>query len=97
MTSFYFGRHDDQVDSTSQFLDWAKVLDPHLLVHMRQEAQLLQRAALTTTRVQRPATSSSSTVYFGDGTQANVPADGIIWIRPEDFGPLNRQGWTRIE
>ena len=26
-----------------------------------------------------------------------VPADGIIWIRPEDFGPLNQQGWTRIE
>ena len=27
----------------------------------------------------------------------HAPADGIIWIRPEDFGPLNQRGWTRIE
>ena len=97
MTSFYFGKYDDQVDSTSQFLDWAKVIEPHMLTYARQEAEQRQRPARATFRVQRPATSSSGTVIFGDGTQANVPADGIIWIRPEDFGPLNHQGWTRIE
>jgi predicted phage terminase large subunit-like protein len=97
MTSFHFGKYDDQVDSTSQFLDWAKVIEPPILTYARQEAERQQRPAHATIRVQRPANSSVGTVYFADGTHTNVPADGIIWIRPEDFGPLNQQGWTRIE
>jgi predicted phage terminase large subunit-like protein len=97
MTSFYFGKHDDQVDSTSQFLDWAKIIEPAIITHARQEAERQQRPAHASIRVQRPATSSSGTVIFADRTQMNVPADGIIWIRPEDFGPLNQQRWTRIE
>jgi hypothetical protein len=97
MTSFYFGKHDDQVDSTSQFLAWAKVIEPAIITYARQAAEGQQRPAHASIRVQRPATSSSGTVYFADGTHTNVPEDGIIWIRPEDFGPLNQQGWTRIE
>jgi predicted phage terminase large subunit-like protein len=97
MTSFYFGKYDDQVDSTSQFLDWAKVIEPAIITFARQELERQQRPTHATIRVQRPATSSTGTIYFGDGTHANVSADGSIWIRPEDFGPLNQLGWTRIE
>jgi len=97
MTSFYFGKYDDQVDSTSQFLDWAKVVEPAIITHARQEVERQRPTSHATLPVQRPSTSSANTVYFVDGTRANVPADGIIWIRPEDFGSLNQQGWTRIE
>jgi len=97
MTSFHFGKYDDQVDSTSQFLDWSKVIEPAIITYARQEVERHQRSAHATIRVQRPATPSASTIYFGDGTHANVCADGTMWIRPEDFGPLNQLGWTRIE
>ncbi len=97
MTSFYFGKYDDQVDSTSQFLDWAKVIEPAIITHARNEVERNQRAANATIRVQRPITESSSTIYFRDGTHANVPADGTMWIRPENFGSLNERGWMRIE
>jgi hypothetical protein len=97
MTSFHFGKYDDQVDSTSQFLDWAKVIEPAIITYARQEVERQQRPANAKIRVQRPGGSSAATVIFADGTNTNVPADGIIWIRPEDFGPLNQQGWSRIE
>jgi hypothetical protein len=95
MTSFYFGKYDDQVDSTSQFLDWAKVIEPAMITYARKEVERQQRATAMI-RMQRPETPSAGTIYFGDGTHANVPADGIMWIRPEDLGPLNQLGWTRI-
>jgi hypothetical protein len=97
LTSFHFGKYDDQVDSTSQFLDWAKVIEPAIITYARQEVGRQQRTINATIHVQRPASSSASTVYFIDGTHASVPADGNLWIRPQDFGPLNQQGWTRIE
>jgi predicted phage terminase large subunit-like protein len=97
MTSFHFGKYDDQVDSTSQFLDWAKIIEPAIITYTRHEAERLQRPANATIKVQKPVNSSGGTIYFADGTHINVPTDGIIWIRPEDFGPLNQQGWTRIE
>jgi predicted phage terminase large subunit-like protein len=97
LTSFHFGKYDDQVDSTSQFLDWAKITEPPIITYARLEVDKLKPASNATVRVQRPASSSESTVYFIDGTSANVAADGTFWIRPQDFGPLNAQGWTRIE
>jgi predicted phage terminase large subunit-like protein len=96
LTSFYFGKYDDQVDSTSQFLDWSKVIEPYIITHARQEVQRQQSPAYATIKVKRPA-NGSSTVYFMNGEHANVPADGIISVKPEDVGPLIQQGWTRIE
>jgi predicted phage terminase large subunit-like protein len=97
LTSFYFAKYDDQVDSTSQFLDWAKVIEPYIITHARQEAERRHRPARATILVQKPTNSPGGTIYFADGTHANVSADGTVRIRPEDFGPLNQQGWTRIE
>lgn len=97
MTSFPFGKYDDQVDSTSQFLDWAKVIEPTIITVARLETEQLRRSPNATLKVNRPNNSSVGTVYFMDGTRADVPADGILWIRPEDFGPLNQQGWMPAE
>src|SRR5260370_16417376 len=97
MESFYFGKYDDQVDSTSQFLDWAKVIEPPIITFARQEVERQQRSAHATIRVQKPANSPGGTIYFGDGTHANVPAGGTMWIRRENFGPLNQQAWTRTK
>ena len=45
MTVFPKGKHDDQVDSTAQFLDWYKRLFPNqgYYEYMRQRAQELQQ------------------------------------------------------
>jgi hypothetical protein len=96
MTSFYFGKYDDQVDSTSQFLDWSKVIEPAIITHARMEVERQQRPAYATIKMKRP-TNGSSTIYFMNGDRADVSADGILWVKPEDVGPLIQQGWTRIE
>jgi predicted phage terminase large subunit-like protein len=96
MTSFYFGKYDDQVDSTSQFLDWSKVIEPAIITHARMEVERQQRPAYATIKMRRP-TNGSSTIYFMNGDRADVSADGILWVKPEDVGPLIQQGWTRIE
>jgi predicted phage terminase large subunit-like protein len=96
MSSFPLDRHDDQVDSTSQFLDWAKVIDPHIIVHARQEVHALHCAQRRTILLKRPI-NGSGTVCFMDGTSANVTADDTLGVRAEDVGPLIAQGWTRIE
>jgi len=97
MTSFPFGKHDDQVDSTSQFLDWAKVIEPYFLTYMRLETEKLRRPGAGSIQMKRPSNSSVSTVYFMSGEKADVSADGIIWVKPDDFGPLNQQGWARLD
>lgn len=96
MSSFPLGKHDDQVDSTSQFLDWAKAIDPYIIVFARQQVQALHRAQEHGILMKRPA-AGPGTVYFGDGTHANVAADGTLSVRAEDVGPLIAQGWTKIE
>ena len=99
MTSFNFGRYDDQVDSTSQFLDWAKVIEPGLLTFMRQQAQALTQpsAFAPMKKLKRPANSAVTTIYLIDGKQINVPAEGIVEVGVEDAGPLIQQGWTPAE
>lgn len=78
MSSFPLGKHDDQVDSTSQFLDWAKAIDPYIIVFARQQVQALHRAQEHGILMKRPA-AGPGTVYFGDGTHANVAADGTLF------------------
>ena len=45
LTSFPKGRNDDQVDSTSQFLEWARagLAEPGLIAYYRQLSQSLER------------------------------------------------------
>ncbi len=44
MTTFPNGRHDDQVDSTSQFLSWYRTPEPGILVYYRQLIEERDRA-----------------------------------------------------
>ena len=46
--------------------------------------------------MKRPS-SGAGTVYFMDGTHANVEADDTLWVKPADVGPLIPLGWTRVE
>jgi hypothetical protein len=43
LTSFPFGKYDDQVDSTSQALEWIMKngIEPGLITYMREEAERL--------------------------------------------------------
>ncbi|MCP3460023.1 phage terminase large subunit [Bradyrhizobium sp. CCGUVB23] len=97
LTSFYFGKHDDQVDSTSQFLDWAKVIEPHFLMYMRRQSERMTHPLRPTQKLKRAANCDVSTIYFMNGESINVPADGLIDVRHEDAGPLIQVGWMPVE
>jgi hypothetical protein len=48
LTVFPRGKHDDQIESTTQFLDWLNTPMPHagLFEYYKQEAERLQTAGL---------------------------------------------------
>jgi predicted phage terminase large subunit-like protein len=98
MTSFHYGKHDDQVDSTSQFLDWAKVIEPAFLTYMRREVERLTSSSSLRpiTRLKRP-NDSITTVYLMNATSITLGADGIIGVSGEDASALMRSGWTIVE
>ncbi len=98
MTSFPYGKHDDQVDSTSQFLDWAKIIEPPFLTYMRREVERLPSLSSLRpiARLRRP-NDSITTVYLMDGKSVTLGIDGIIVVSPENAGPLIRAGWMIIK
>jgi hypothetical protein len=93
-----YGKHDDQVDSTSQFLDWAKVIEPGFLTYMRREVERLTSSSSLRpiTRLKRP-NDSVTTVYLMNATSITLGADGIISVSGEDASALMRSGWTIVE
>ena len=98
MTNFPLGKHDDQVDSTSQFLDWVRVAEPHLLTYMRREVERLSSSSSSRpiTRLKRPD-NSITTVFLINGNSITLGDDGIIAVSGEDIGPLMARGWSVVD
>ena len=96
MTSFHYGKHDDQVDSTSQFLDWARVIEPPFLTYMRREVerQMSSSSIQSVTWLKRPKDTSITHVYLMDGKSITLGTDGIVCVSAEDAAALMRSGWT---
>src|SRR3982074_1405152 len=77
MTVFPKGKHDDQVDSTAQFLDWfKKPFLGHAIfeLYRRQAEQLQQRTSL---RVRLRAPHMGSVQTFS-GRHLNIGPDGTV-------------------
>jgi predicted phage terminase large subunit-like protein len=97
MCAFPRGKHDDQVDSTTQALEWARTegAEDAIFVHYRREAE--SRRAFTKDRTVRlRAPGSVSSVYLKDGQMVSVGADRTILVTPEDAGPLRLAGFTDV-
>ena len=95
-TTFPSGRHDDQVDSTTQMLAWARLRPPGygMFEYYRQESQARQRAPVTALiRLEAPPGISHFTVMSGRTYQV---IDGAIEVEESDVADLVRRGMKRL-
>jgi len=100
LTTFPNGRHDDQVDSTAQMLDWCKrggglsynagILE---LTRMRAEAARRQQAR----RERRVRLRVPSGIGRINLLHLNVAADGTVEMTEEKAESFLRAGWVRVD
>src|SRR6516225_7545736 len=91
MAVFPKGKHDDQVDSTAQFLDWLqkpmKGWGFYELCRRRYEAlQQQTRTTRTTTwvRVRPPPGNQVGALYLGPNRDFNIRSDGTFDLPARD-------------
>ena len=100
MAVFPKGKHDDQVDSTAQFLDWFKKPFPGqgIFEYYRQEFEKLQRQTETEetwVRLRAPPPGIGA-VQTGPNRHYNVRPDGTFEMPADDAAFFISQGWTKI-
>jgi hypothetical protein len=76
MVVFPKGKHDDQVDSTAQFLDWFKKPMPSwgIFEYYRMQAEKLQRRTESWVRLRAPPSVGSVQTF--SGRHLNIGPDG---------------------
>jgi len=103
MTVFPNGKHDDQVDSTAQFLDWFKKPFPGqglLEFHQREAEKLKQEREPERRKPPRPvnvrvqAPPGIGAVQTSSGRHINVGPDGIVEMSEGDAFYMIPAGWT---
>jgi predicted phage terminase large subunit-like protein len=96
MTVFPNGKHDDQVDSTAQFLDWLKTPMPCWGIYelTRRQAEKLKPPAPVYVRLEAPP--GIGAVQTLSGRRITIGEDRIVEISTEDADCLIRAGWTRV-
>jgi predicted phage terminase large subunit-like protein len=102
MTIFPNGRHDDQVDSTAQMLDWFKDGgDPSsnagIFELTRRRSEEIRRGQMTGPMVRLRAPRGVSHVQLFSGIHRAVANDGTVEMRESDAAPLLNAGWARVE
>jgi predicted phage terminase large subunit-like protein len=96
MTVFPKGKHDDQVDSTAQFLDWFKTPMPHwgIFEHWRRMAEESKHPEQCYVRLQAPPGIGSVQTF--SGRHLNVGPDGTVEMSADDAQYFIRAGWTKL-
>jgi len=102
MTVFPNGRHDDQVDSTAQMLDWFKEgggpsSNAGIFELTRRRAEELRRGQMPGPPVRLRAPRGISHVQPLGGPIRSVAADGTLELTEAEAAPLLRDGWVRVE
>ncbi len=97
LSTFPKSKYDDQVDSTSQALEWLKQRMPGagILEYYRGLAEEASRSTLQR-MVTLKAPAGISHVSTLSGRQVMVRADGTIEVSEEDAGPLTGGGFIKI-
>jgi hypothetical protein len=90
------GKHDNQVDSTAQFLDWLKTPLPYsgLFEYYRREAEKLNPPEPVYVRVKAPVGIGSVQTF--SGLRINVGEDRIVKMTAEDAERLISAGWVLL-
>ena len=98
------GKHDDQVDSTAQFLDWLQtpMKSWGLFELYRRKFEELQgrtRTMTTTTwvRVRPPPGNQVGSLYLGPHRDSSIRPDGTFDLPAKDAEVfITYDGWTKI-
>jgi predicted phage terminase large subunit-like protein len=95
MTVFPKGKHDDQVDSTAQFLDWFKKPFPYqgLFEFYQRQAEQLQPGTRAWVRLRAPP--GVGAVQTFSGRRLDICPDGTVEMSAEDGEYLSLAGWTK--
>ena len=90
------GKHDDQVDSTAQFLDWFKTPMPHweIFEYYRREAEKLKPPQPVYLRIKAPP--GIGAVQTFSGRRITIGEDRIVEMSEEDANFLIPVGWILI-
>jgi predicted phage terminase large subunit-like protein len=102
LTVFPNGKHDDQADSTAQFLDWFKRPFPSqgFFELMRMQAERARNRVRDQNperfRVRLQALPGIGSVQTFSGRHINVGLDGTIEMSAEDAQYYIRDGWTKL-
>ena len=102
LTVFPNGKHDDQVDSTAQLLDWFKrgsgpSPNAGIFELYRQRAEALRRGQAPDPPVRLRAPRGVACVQLLSGVRRNVAADGTVEMTESDAAPLVQAGWVRVD
>jgi predicted phage terminase large subunit-like protein len=102
MTVFPNGRHDDQVNSTAQMLDWFKdgggpSSNAGIFELYRQRAEELRRGQIPGPPVRLRAQRGVSHVQLFSGVHRAVANDGTVEMTESDAAPLLAAGWVRVD
>ena len=94
--TFPKGKHDDQVDSTAQFLDWFKTRIPNAGIFelYREMAEKPQPPEPVYVRIKAPP--GISAVQTLSGRHITIGHDRIIEMSEEDANCLIPAGWTLL-
>jgi predicted phage terminase large subunit-like protein len=96
MTVFPNGKHDDQVDSTAQFLDWFQTPMPNqgIFELYRRGAEKLKPPEPVYVRLRAPP--GIGAVQTLSGQHITIGEDRIVEMSAEDANCLIPCGWTKI-
>jgi hypothetical protein len=100
LTAFPKGRHDDQVDSTAQLLDWFKrgsgpSSNAGIFELYRQRAEELRRQQAAGERRVRLRVPQG--IGRMNMLHLNVAADGTVEMPESEAESFLRAGWVRVE
>src|SRR5437588_2004749 len=96
MTIFPNGKHDDQVDSTAQFLDWFKRPYPGqgIFEYYRRMAEKLKPPEPVCVRLKAPPGIGG--VQTRSGQRTTIGEDRIVEMSAEDANCLIPAGWIKL-
>ena len=96
MSVFPKGKHDDQVDSTAQFLDWFKKPFPGqgIFEFYRMQAEKLRWRTRSWVRLRSPHGTGSVQTF--SGRHLTVDPDGTVEMSAEDAEYLICAGWIKL-
>jgi predicted phage terminase large subunit-like protein len=102
LTVFPKGKHDDQVDSTAQMLDWFKRAgggpssNAGIFELYRRWAEELRLGKAPGPQVRLRAPCGVGAVQTLSGLHRTVAADGTVELSETDAAPLLGAGWVRV-